>query len=927
MSIWMDMTNSMSTWQGGVVGIIRAELEIAKNLHEVNKDIKFCRATEAGYVEIPYHELDWLWNSKKAGDAYIERMGRNKGKKDKKEEIPQGLKSAYDYSEGRMDRLNLLRQMLIQRSPSYCRWLTYTLLTIPYIPLKGLSMTRKSVRDYIKNKKSDKGFVSSNVIYPFKENDLIFCAGWYYYEGIIKEKILSEIRNYIPSLKIAYLVYDMVLLNDNTKALYDGAYAFGKYLSWINANCNAIFFGGNTARTDTFKYFNKNEIDDKDSYIVKFGSDVAKEKDIDFDKFRENNEIEKDYILAVGSVDAKKNYSAVYRAYSMISKEHGKDRLPQLVIVGSKFGDSYVTDCVDKDPDITGRIIFVRPDDDELAALYKNCRFTILPTWYEGWSLTLPESLNYGKFCLASKVAPLIEIGGDLIDYVEPDDIKSWGDKILYYFENPSEVDKYNENIVKNYKKITWNECADQLNKDLIDLNNKKAGELQTELVYDLTTTYLQAVCNGHVSGITRAQLLIAKYIGIKYPNVRFFIINNNKFEYLNKFDIIELFSSKSIDESFNDLKNKWLYKLSTSSKNKNNLPANSQIYWTFVSLLPAGLKKRAINYGNRMKDKRALSTENNTEDFSDKLRDNDIIFSTGTGFMDGVYKVLKKNKDRIKFIQLIYDFTPTLYPQVHTKQTVEFYPKFLKNTYENSYAVCYGGDTARIDGRAYAKNNNLPVCKDFYLKFGCDVLVSNDDNIDIDKVKKEFFERVGIKKDYIIAVGSIELRKNHETLYLAYLDMLSKYDDVPQMIFVGYPGWKTQELISRMNRDDRIRGKIIICTPSDIEKDILYKNCKFTVLASLYEGWSLTLPESLNYGKLCISTKADPMIEIGGDLIDYVEAFDVKGWSDTIMSYYNDESKLSEKESAIKSGWKSISWKESAQDAITNIKNCVGVN
>lgn len=30
MAIWMDMTNSLYIWNGGVVGIVRAELEIAK---------------------------------------------------------------------------------------------------------------------------------------------------------------------------------------------------------------------------------------------------------------------------------------------------------------------------------------------------------------------------------------------------------------------------------------------------------------------------------------------------------------------------------------------------------------------------------------------------------------------------------------------------------------------------------------------------------------------------------------------------------------------------------------------------------------------------------------------------------------------------------------------------------------------------------
>lgn len=41
MAIWMDMTNSLQTWKGGVVGIVRAELEIAKNMKRCDPDVRF----------------------------------------------------------------------------------------------------------------------------------------------------------------------------------------------------------------------------------------------------------------------------------------------------------------------------------------------------------------------------------------------------------------------------------------------------------------------------------------------------------------------------------------------------------------------------------------------------------------------------------------------------------------------------------------------------------------------------------------------------------------------------------------------------------------------------------------------------------------------------------------------------------------------
>ena len=164
------------------------------------------------------------------------------------------------------------------------------------------------------------------------------------------------------------------------------------------------------------------------------------------------------------------------------------------------------------------------------------------------------------------------------------------------------------------------------------------------------------------------------------------------------------------------------------------------------------------------------------------------------------------------------------------------------------------------------------------------------------------------------MAVGTIELRKNHEVLYQSYIDMMSKYEDLPQMIFCGYPGWKTQEFCSMLQRDERVKDKIIMISPSDEELDVLYKNCLFTILASLYEGWSLTLPESLNYGKFCIASDVEPLREIGKEFIDYVNPYDICGWSEKIMYYYNNREELARRTECINSKWHSISWKECAE-------------
>jgi glycosyltransferase involved in cell wall biosynthesis len=65
------------------------------------------------------------------------------------------------------------------------------------------------------------------------------------------------------------------------------------------------------------------------------------------------------------------------------------------------------------------------PSDRELAWLYQNCLFTAYPSLYEGWGLPVGESVWFGKYCVASQATSIPEVCGDLLDYVDPNDLAS----------------------------------------------------------------------------------------------------------------------------------------------------------------------------------------------------------------------------------------------------------------------------------------------------------------------------------------------------------------------------------------------------------------------------------------------------------------------------------------------------------------------
>ncbi|WP_208456863.1 hypothetical protein, partial [Burkholderia gladioli] len=69
-TFWFDLTNSLE-WRGGVVGIVRAELEIAYGLRQVDPSVRFSMHKGNGFVEVPEAQLAWLFEADNVVDAYL----------------------------------------------------------------------------------------------------------------------------------------------------------------------------------------------------------------------------------------------------------------------------------------------------------------------------------------------------------------------------------------------------------------------------------------------------------------------------------------------------------------------------------------------------------------------------------------------------------------------------------------------------------------------------------------------------------------------------------------------------------------------------------------------------------------------------------------------------------------------------------------
>ncbi|MCL2657705.1 MAG: glycosyltransferase family 4 protein [Betaproteobacteria bacterium] len=171
--------------------------------------------------------------------------------------------------------------------------------------------------------------------------------------------------------------------------------------------------------------------------------------------------IKKEFILFVSTIEARKNHKILYQAYKKIL-ESGNTNIPLLLFVGMQgWGVDDLIASIQENREIRPYIHRLNHvSDSDLVHLYKNCLFTVYPSLYEGWGLPVAESLAYGKFCIASDAASIPEVGGNLIEYISPQNKGLWAERLNWYFQNRETINERQNVIVRNYRSSTWKETG-----------------------------------------------------------------------------------------------------------------------------------------------------------------------------------------------------------------------------------------------------------------------------------------------------------------------------------------------------------------------------------------------------------------------------------------------------------------------------------
>lgn len=176
--------------------------------------------------------------------------------------------------------------------------------------------------------------------------------------------------------------------------------------------------------------------------------------------------------------------------------------------------------------------------------------------------------------------------------------------------------------------------------------------------------------------------------------------------------------------------------------------------------------------------------------------------------------------------------------------------------------------------------------------------------------------------KSFVLFVSSIEPRKNHIMAFRAWQAMIGRdASHTPDLVCVGNGGWLNGPIHAALRDDAALAAKVrMLSGISDDELALLYRQCRFTLYPSHYEGWGMPVTEALCHGKVPVVTRCSSLSEAGGDLAVYVAPDDVDGLVGAVEELWRNSALLAEMEARISHDFHPRSWEDVATQIETSL-------
>lgn len=144
------------------------------------------------------------------------------------------------------------------------------------------------------------------------------------------------------------------------------------------------------------------------------------------------------------------------------------------------------------------------------------------------------------------------------------------------------------------------------------------------------------------------------------------------------------------------------------------------------------------------------------------------------------------------------------------------------------------------------------------------------------------------LPEGYVLAVGTLEPRKNLVTLLRAWALLDPEVRRRHPLVVVGSAGWGAQQPPTDVPADV-LAGVTFTGYVEDADLPGVYAGADLFVFPSRYEGFGLPLLEAMASGVPAVASDIPPFHEIGADLVDYADPEDPADFARAVTARLGD--------------------------------------
>jgi GT2 family glycosyltransferase/glycosyltransferase involved in cell wall biosynthesis len=288
-----------------------------------------------------------------------------------------------------------------------------------------------------------------------------------------------------------------------------------------------------------------------------------------------------------------------------------------------------------------------------------------------------------------------------------------------------------------------------------------------------------------------------------------------------------------------------------------------------------------------------------------------DHIFFTGLVWTPTFADLFRHlHQEGIKFSVLVFDIIPIESPEFADEHVRKSFSDWLTTTVSTASSIFVSGRFVKDQILRWALLSGAEMKAEIVVvPFGLRDIEGAVSSAELSRDPST--DKVDLSR-FVLSVGTIDSRKNQVLLCRIWSKLAETigFGDLPQLVLVGRNDLKIQsypdfaELIAR----DKI---IVLEGLPDQQLSGLYDTCLFTAFPSLSEGYGLPVAESLQHGKLCLSSNLAVITEHAGDLVWYFDANDLAGAVDVFTCAIRKPQERLAAETRIKQEFRPPRWTE----------------